>query len=634
MKVMVRLLIVLLLGVSHLAMAREIPIEDLFREGNFKSVQISPDGQHMAVVIPQADRSVMAVLRISDMQVVGKWDYGEDRHFEDVLWVNDKRLFYWVAFKLGRYDFKVGKGDLYASNIDGTGRIDIPNGATYNIIDVTPDDPNTILVQRSVESAFLFKMNVNTGALITVATAPLDSGGFLVDHNQKVRYASGVMDDLTRITLRRDGDRWTEIHRAADTDDIYSPIAFAEDNKRVYFFKSEKGNPGRVVLIDPETNAETDVSSNPNVSPSDLVWSSDDKTLLAVRYDDGLPSWEFVNKTHPEAKVLAGLIKAFPDKAVGFGGTSRDGRYFLISTYSDIDPGQVYLFDAKEGSAKYLLSSMPWLKSEELSSMQPISYRTRDGATVHGYLTTPRGKQAKNLPLIINPHGGPHGIRDSWSYNEEAQLFANRGYAVLQVNYRGSGGYGQAFQTAGYKKWGTLMQDDLTDAVRWAISQGVADPNRVCIYGASYGGYAALMSAVREPDLYKCTVGYVGVYDLDIQRNDSDTADSESGRSYLRAVQPDTAAERQMQSPAYGTDRIKAGILLVHGAKDVRVPIKHMNFLVSQLAKSGKKPDEIIVEKKEQHGFVNLQNNVNLYTKMLAFFDKYIGPKAQPAAAQ
>ena len=217
-------------------------------------------------------------------------------------------------------------------------------------------------------------------------------------------------------------------------------------------------------------------------------------------------------------------------------------------------------------------------------------------------------------------------------FNPEVQLFANRGYAVLRINYRGSGGYGNAFEGMGYRKWGTTMQDDLTDSVKWAIAQGIADPDRVCIYGASYGGYAALMSVVREPDLYRCTVGYVGVYDLDAQR-DADFMGHESGRNYLKDVYPPTAAERMAQSPAYGVERIKVPILLVHGEKDVRVPIKNMHFLISQLAKVGKKPDDVIVEKKEAHGFRDLQNNVNLYTKMLAFFDKYIGPNAKTASA-
>ena len=189
---------------------------------------------------------------------------------------------------------------------------------------------------------------------------------------------------------------------------------------------------------------------------------------------------------------------------------------------------------------------MDWIKPEEMSPMKPIVVKARDGLPLHGYITIPKNSNGKNLPLIINPHGGPHGPRDEWGFNPEVQLFANRGYAVLQINYRCSCGYGNAFEGMGYRKWGTTMQDDLTDSVKWAIAQGIADPDRVCIYGASYGGYAALMSVVREPDLYRCTVGYVGVYDLDAQR-DADFMGHESGRNYLKDVYPPTAAERMAE---------------------------------------------------------------------------------------
>ncbi|KAF1711671.1 S9 family peptidase [Pseudoxanthomonas sacheonensis] len=624
MKVFSRLLLLLLL-VPSVLMAREVPIRDFFKDPEFRSVRLSPDGKHMSVIIPQGDRSILAVLQVSDRKVIGKWDYGENRHFEEVLWVNNDRLLFWVGFKLGSFDFKIAKGDLYASNIDGTGRLDIENGAFYSIVDTTPADRETVLVQRSVDSAFLFKLNVYNGRITTVATAPVDGGGFLVDHDLKVRYAVGSMNDGRQVTLRKDGEKWTKIHESERSGETFRPIGFAADNKHVYFAKSKDGKPSSIVLLDPETQEETAVAANPNVSASGAIWSSDDKTLLALEFEDGLPYIEFVNKDHPEAKILAGLVNAFPGKAISYSGTSDDGRYFLVYAYSDRDPGEVYLYDSQTKKAAYLLSAMDWIKPEEMSSMKPVSVKARDGLTLHGYLTVPAGSTGKNLPLIINPHGGPHGVRDSWGFNPEVQLLANRGYAVLQINYRGSGGYGGAFERAGYRKWGTAMQDDLTDSVQWAIREGVADPGRVCIYGASYGGYAALMSVVREPDLYKCTVGYVGVYDLDIQR-DADFADHVSGRNYLKDVYPVSKAERVAQSPGYHADRIKAGIMLVHGAKDIRVPIRNMYFLIDQLEKAGKKPDDVVVEKKEQHGFRDLENNVNLYTKMLVFFDKYIGP--------
>jgi dipeptidyl aminopeptidase/acylaminoacyl peptidase len=633
MKLLSRLLLLVLLF-PLLAIAREVPIQDFFKDPEFSSITLSPDGKHMAVTVPQADRTVLAVLRVSDQGLVGKWDYGENRHFRQVMWANNERILFRVGFKTGKFDFETGKADLYASNIDGTGRLDIPNGNVYSIVDMTPSDPDTVLVQRSMESAYLFKLNVNTGRTTTVATAPVRYGSFLVDHDQNVRFVSGEMDDGRSMTYRRDGDKWTLVHESPRGGATYMPLGFDADNKRVYVAKGVDGKPETIVLLDVETREEQQLSENGTVSPSGLLWSSDGKTLLAVMYEDGIPYWDFVAPDHPETKVYAGLVKAFPGKAISFIDTTEDGRYIAMRAYSDTAPSEAYLYDRETGKAKFLAASRDWIKPAEMSTMKPVEVKARDGLVLHGYLTIPNGSDGKNLPLIINPHGGPHGPRDEWGFNPEVQFLANRGYAVLQMNYRGSGGYGNAFERAGYRKWGTTMQDDLTDSVKWAISQGIADPNRVCIYGASYGGYAALMSVVREPDLYKCTVGYVGVYDLDIQRSDSDTAEIKAGQSYLNDVYPTTVAERRAHSPAYGVDRIKVPIMLVQGEKDVRVPIKHMNFLISQLKSVGKQPEEVIVEKKEAHGFQDLDNQVNLYTRMIAFFDKYIGPNAAPAAAK
>lgn len=613
--------------------AREVPIADFFKDAEFTSLALSPDGKHVAITVPQGDRTLLAVLTTADKKIVGKWDYGKDRHFVEVLWANNERLLFRVGFKTGEFDFMTGRADLYASNIDGTKRIDIPNGNTYSIVDMTPGDPRTILVSRSVQNAYLSKLNVYTGDVTTVATAPVEGGTFLVDHDGKPRYAFGEMVDGRITTYRRDGSSWTLVHESERGGATFTPIGFAADNKRVYFEKGENGKPESVVLLDPETREETKVSDNGIVSPTGYLWSTDGKTLLAVRYADGVAYWDFVAPDHPETKVYAGLDKAFPGKAVSFIDTTEDGRYVALRAYSDRDPGRAYLFDRQTGEAKFLAASMDWIKPEEMSPMKPVSVTTRDGMVIHGYLTTPAGSDGKKLPLIVNPHGGPHGPRDYWGFNPEVQFLANRGYAVLQMNFRGSGGYGNAFERAGYRNWATSMQDDLTDSVQWAIREGLADGNRVCIYGASYGGYAALMSAVREPELYRCTVGYVGVYSLPMMFQKGDIPQFKSGRNFQNDILPAGDAAQQAASPAYQVERIKAPIMLVHGAKDQRVPIAQMEFLIDRLAAVGKKPEAVVVEEKEGHGFRDLENQVALYTQMQAFFDRHIGLNQKSADA-
>ena len=612
--------------------AREVPTADFFKDPQFTSVLLSPDGKHLAVTVPQNDRTLLAVLETATKKIIGKWDYGKDRHIRGVVWGNDDRLLFSVTKKTGKFDFEVGHGNLYASNIDGSKRIDIPNGGYYRIVDLTPGDRNTVIVSRQIKNAYLSRLNIYTGQLSTIATSPvqnsMSTGGaaFVVDDKGNPLYSFGEMDDGRIVTYERKGENWELVHESQRGGATYTPIAVAADGKRVYFEKGVDGAAESIVLVDPESRKETTVSSNGTVSPGSYLWSTDEKTLLAVRYSDGKNDWDFVAPDHPESKVYSGLVKACPGKTVSFLGDSGDGRWVALRVSSDVDPGEAYLFDKQTGQATFMLANRDWIKSDEMARMEPVEVTTRDGMTIYGYLTTPKGSNGKNLPLIINPHGGPHGPRDSWGFNPEVQFLANRGYAVLQMNYRGSGGYGNAFERAGYRKWGTAMQDDLTDSVRWAITNGIADPNRVCIYGASYGGYAALMSAVREPDLYKCAIGYVGVYDLDVQQG-ADFAEHKAGRSYLKDVYPETRAERMAQSPAFATDKLKAAVMLVHGEQDVRVPIRNMHLLVSQMEKSGKKPEEVIVEAKEAHGFQDLENQVRLYDRMQKFFDKHIGKK-------
>lgn len=603
----------------------DVPVRDFFRHAEFTSVSLSLDGKHLAVTVPEDDRTLLAVLSVDDRNLVGKWDYGENMHIQNVYWVNNERIVFQVAEKLGSFDFRVQVRDLYASNIDGTGRVDIPNGNTYRIIDRVQGQPTMLWVERSIDDAFLFRLDTEDGRVLGEAVVDIDSGSFLLDHDDNVRYAVGMMEDRRIRTLRRDGEEWVTVHETTETGSQLQPLGFHADNERVYFRVTDEGEPARVVLRDPETGEQQTVSENETVDPAGLIWSHDDRHLLAVRYEDGLPSYDIVSPDHPQTRLIVGLIRAFPEHAVNFSNMSEDGSKIVFRVYSDMDPGSFYLYDLDTGEAIYLLSNRNWIDPEQMSPMRPVRYTARDGRQIHGYLTVPKGLDAENLPLVLLVHGGPHGIRDFWGFDPQVQFLASRGYAVLQPNYRGSGGYGQEFRTTGYRNWGTTMQDDLTDAVHWAVEEGIADPDRVCIFGASYGGYAALMSPVREPDLYRCTIGYVGVYSIPMMFSHGDIPGSRAGRNYQERILPETRAEQERQSPAYNVQRLKAPVMLVHGNKDERVPIQQMRFLVKQLEDAGKPPEVVVTERNEGHGFYDLDNNVNLYNKIQAFLDRHIG---------
>jgi dipeptidyl aminopeptidase/acylaminoacyl peptidase len=602
-----------------------IPVEDFFKDPEFTDVSLSPMGTYLAVSVPRADRTILAILRTADMSVQGSFDYGENRHIDNVAWVSDERFMMSLFEQTGRFDARIPRS-VHAANVDGTRRVDIPNGFTFQLVSTLRNDDRYVLASRSIDGAFLYRIDTMTGDNRVVASSPLDSGTFAVDAEGKVRYAFGQNEDLTSQTYRRVGDGWELIHSASYRDgSTRVPYGVTPDGSKVVMGISDAGEPVRVSLVDPATGEEEVLARNPRVDPRGIEVSADGKSILAVSFMDGLPEYTWVDAAHEDTKLMAGLVAAFPSKAVDLGGLSEDGRLALIRAYSDTDPGSYYLFNRETGQAKFLLSAMEWIKPEQMSEMRPITIKARDGLELHGYLTVPRGSDGKNLPLILHPHGGPHGPRDNWGFNPEVQFLANRGYAVMQINFRGSGGYGKAFEAKGYRNWGLTMIDDMTDAVRWAVSEGIADPRRLCTYGASYGGYAALQSIVREPEMYRCAIGYVGLYNMDLWLKDSDVAERRSGRNYQSEVFPPTSAERQAQSPAFFVDRINVPLMLVHGEKDMRVPISQFRDFTRRLEEAGKPPQVVVVEEKEGHGFYNFENQVNLYNAMEKFLEQHIG---------
>jgi dipeptidyl aminopeptidase/acylaminoacyl peptidase len=297
---------------------------------------------------------------------------------------------------------------------------------------------------------------------------------------------------------------------------------------------------------------------------------------------------------------------------------------------SDRNPGDYYLFNLKAKNASMLISQRDWINPERMATTRGFHFTARDGLRIDGLLTLPPGSDGKNLPMVVNPHGGPFGIQDVWGYSGEVQLLANAGYAVLQVNYRGSGGFGEAFEHAGYKQWGRAMQDDLTDATRWAIQQGIADSKRICIYGASYGGYASLEGVAKEPDLYRCAVGYVGVYDMPMMYHDGDIPERLFGRNFLK----ETLGEDKLEeiSPDMHADRIKAPVLLTAGGADERAPIEQSKRMEQALRNAGK-PVETLYYPEEAHGFYKMEHRQELYTRLLAFLRANIGPGIGPGLA-
>lgn len=599
------------------------PLENFFRPAEFSEVTLSPDGSHVAVTVPRGSKTGVAILRVADHKIVGNWDYGSNKHVANVVWGANDRVLYSLIMRTGSLgpSYRLG---LFTADLDGNRRREVARGAAYWVDSRVDGEPGWVWVTRRTrgDEIELLKLNAYSTAVERQATAPLMYGSFVVDHSGKVRYAVGEVDENSNTrTLALDAGEWTVLHEASGAGGHRIPQGFAADNERVYFSISDAGEPSRIELVDPETAETTWVSGNENVEPTHFVRSSDGREILAIRYYDGRPGYDFIAPDHPESGLLQALIAAFPNHAVSFADMSDDGNLVLFMAYSDRAPGAYYLYNRATGEATFLLSSRDWIFPEQMAPTYPVNFAARDGQKVHGYLTVPIGAELKDLPLVLYVHGGPHGIRDYWHFDPEVQVLATRGYAVLRVNFRGSGGYGDAFELAGFRNWGTLMQDDLTDAVKWITREGIADADRVCIYGASYGGYAALMSPVREPELYRCAIGYAGLYSLPGMYNWGETKHSE----FLNEILPETDEARREQSPVFHLDRLTIPVMLVHGRRDRRTPIQQYNLLVSELKKAGKPPAVTLVEPKEGHGFYEMRANVRLYTSLLEFLDENIG---------
>jgi dipeptidyl aminopeptidase/acylaminoacyl peptidase len=374
--------------------------------------------------------------------------------------------------------------------------------------------------------------------------------------------------------------------------------------------------------------------TNPEVTPNSLVESLDGRSVVGVRSMPGMPAVTPLVAGADTIKVIVGFSARFPGESVDVVSSTDDGSKAVVLVSSDADPGTYYLWDVASGKGSVLLQRAPWIHPAAMAVTQPVDFKARDGLALHGYLSMPPGQEdARHLPLVVLVHGGPFGIRDTWGYDPYVQMLATHGYAVLQVNYRGSGGYGFGFMHAGYREWGGRMQDDVTDATAWAIAQGIGDAGRVCIFGGSYGGYAALEGATREPDLYRCAIGYVGVYDLPLMYARGDIPQSMMGTSYLHDALGDDRKVMSAHSPINQLDRLKAQVMLVVGGVDKRVPPVqgenlHRALLDRHVA------HEWLYQADEGHGFYSEAHRAELFSRIVAFLDRNIGPapRATPAA--
>lgn len=627
-------------------------IEDFVKRPSYGQVRISPDGKHLALISDRGDQDVLTVVRTADLKPIKVNILPNEKSIGQFYWISNERLLFNAVRKMGGYAQPFMTGEWFAVNADGSQatpvifygtrtaaeRSKTVGSEVFSLLDPLLDDPRNVIMQsrfpRSSEGAGTQAVRVDTisGRRVVLATAPKANCSISLDAAKEPRFAvcsssrneEGEFEERTEL-YKRDGLSW-QLVSASRSEGKHLWVVRTTPQGRIYALQSDD-KPGAVGTLDPDTGEFSELFRDEVAEISNYMWSTDESTLLAVTTSAGAPRVTLLDEEHPEAALYQSLAAAFPGKYVNFSSHTRDGNQIMVSVRSDTDPGELYLFDRTAGTARFLMRNRDWVDPAKSASVRPFTLRSRDGLLLHGYLTIPNGSDGRNLPLIVNPHGGPIGPRDEWGYNWETQMFASRGYAVLQVNFRGSGGYGKAFQDAGHLNWGDGIQNDIIDATRWAIEQGHADPERICIYGGSFGGYSALMAPIREPGLFKCTFGYVGVYDVEMMFKRGDVPQRDSGLRYLRRTHGTDSAAWKRNSPAHRADEVRIPVYLAAGARDERTPPEQTELMARALTAAGNKPEGVIIQSGEMHGFYDEENNLNLYTEMLDFFDRHIGRK-------
>ena len=628
MKKLTILGLLMLLAVSLFSQQSEVPLipmKDFFRNVERRGYQISPDGDYLSFMQPVNSRMNVFVQKIGEENST-QVTFATERDIAGYFWKGNNRIIY-IQDSKGDENFR-----LFAVDRDGKKQKDLTpfDKVRASIVDDLEDIPDVMLIQMNKENPQVFdvyRINVNTGDMIVVGQNPGNITGWQTDHDGKLRVAITTDGVNTSILYRDKEEQEFKTLKTTTFKETLAPIFFTFDNKNLYMASNLGRDKAAIIEYDIANNKEVKVLyENPDYDVSGLNYSRKRKVLTFANYIGWKQENHFFDKEAEE--IFKDITSKLPGKQIAITGNNKSEDKLLVRTYSDKSLGAYYFYNVKTRELSKLVNVSPWLNENDLADQKPITYKTRDGLTIHGYLTLPKGIDPKNLPVVVNPHGGPWA-RDAWGFNPEVQFLANRGYAVLQMNFRGSTGYGREFWEKSFKQWGKTMQDDITDGVKWLIDQGIADPKRVGIYGGSYGGYATLAGLTFSPELYACGVDYVGVSNLfTFQKSIPPYWEPYKEMLYEMVGHPqkDSLLLRDA-SPVFHVDNIKAPLLVAQGLNDPRVNKAESDQMIEALKKKGIDVP-YMVKDNEGHGFRNEENRFDFYGAMEQFFFKHLGGRA------
>ncbi|WP_395338294.1 alpha/beta hydrolase family protein [Ningiella sp. W23] len=634
---------------------------DFAAANQYLDVQISPDAKKLSFRMQVNERWRLAVLDLETFKTVGGANLGGQLSVGNYYWASDERIVIEIVNHEPWLDEPAFYGELFAVNYDGSNRELIfgfrageqQTGsrmrkkeavrAWAEVLHTLPDDEDHILISSKPWSssrgalANVHKLNIHTGMLQKrELRSPIPYESFVTSSSGEILFVSGKdEEDNSRIFSFKD-DEWIELTENVGAS--FRPLVTNDDDTKLYFIDRNnsdkrglfslsldtKENSDDAASTDLDTSSIREIYTDDVVDITDITLSSDGSSAYAIRVDNGYPAYMMFNAKSEEAQIYKSMLATFPGSKVTITSRSRDGNLMVVYVSSDITPGSYYLYDRKNNKLEMLFGNMSHIQQAHLSESRPFTFDASDGMEIHGYITYPVSmKEGDKVPLVTLVHGGPHGPRDWWRFDRQVQMLANEGYAVVQVNFRGSGGYGLNYMQAGYGEWGRRIQQDIIEGTEFVISQGQIDTERMCIMGGSFGGYSAVMSATLEPDMFKCVVANAGVYDLELMYSDGDIKDLLYGKNYLKRAIGNDESLLKTFSPVNHVQKLKAPVLIAHGAKDRRVPVEHAEALRDALD-THNKPYQWFVKPAETHGFYDVGNRTEYYNEVASFLGKHL----------
>lgn len=629
------------------ASAQAPSVDDFTRRPEAWEVSLSPSGEYVALAVPTADgmetRLEVVTLATGKSQIMR---FGPQQHVSDIVWTADDQL---VVSRAEMEPLKARpttQGELYTTDVhaqnqdvlfgfvpDREGKRGKRKDKGWSVLaKVLTREPGMALVDFTCwecgeePDTVIFKVDTRTGRRQEIERGD-QLAGYQFDETGEARLrTTWDANDQPVLHYRRNkGDAWEPLPKSIAGRLIYR-ARFAADNNTLYALVTDALEPAQAYRIDLQAGTRTRLAGDPDVEVDGFMYAGLGGVPFAVTYNAYKPVLQYIDPQSEWAQLHASLMPSFPGQLLAFTGFSRDGNKVMLDVSSDRNIGSRYVYDRSTRQLQKILDYKPWLTAAAMAPTRPIEFSNRDGQKLFGFYTA-NGSGPR--PMVVMAHGGPFDVKDSWGFDDQVQFLASRGYAVLQVNYRGSGGRGEGFAQAGWKGWGTTIQDDITDGVRWAIDQKLADPDRICTFGASFGGYTALVQPILQPGMYKCAIGYVGVYDLPLMRStDRNMGQGKrTGRFFDRTLGTDMDALARI-SPVERVADLGVPVLLVHGSDDRTADFNQFKAMNAALRDAGK-PVETYVARGEGHGFVKPENRSELLRRVAAFLDKYIGPGAR-----